>query len=145
MLTTISFTYNHYNQSWSWGAQIKGKIHLNDNDRDYKLGSKLAGSAWAAKPLTNQLSVSGRLEWQDWSDIEGADTALNPAMVPTADPNLRAGIRIDAGIGINWVTLAGEHSTLRLAAEYLTPVHQDLHGPQLGTDQSLVLKTQFSF
>lgn len=139
------YSFNRYHQEWSWGGQIKAKFQLNDNDRDYQLGDKFVASAWAAKPLTPHLSISGRLQWQDWADIEGADADLNPAMVPTADPNLRAGSRVDAGIGLNWVTLANEHSTLRLAAEYLVPVHQDLDGPQLGTDQSLVLKTQFSF
>ena len=139
------YTYNQYNQDWSWGGQVKGKIQLNDNDRDYKLGSRLTATAWAAKPISANFSISARLEWQDWADIDGADAALNAAMVATADPSLRAGSRVDAGIGINWVTLSSEHSTFRLAAEYLVPLHQNLDGPQLGTDQSLVLKTQFSF
>lgn len=143
------YSYNYYFDDWSWGGQVKGKVQLNDNDRDYKLGSRLTASAWAAKPLTPNFSLSARLELQDWADIEGADAALNAAlvsnMVPTLDPSLRAGTRVDLGIGINWVTLSSEHSTLRLAAEYLVPVHQDLDGPQLGTDQSLILKTQLSF
>lgn len=139
------YTYNHFSADWSWGGQVKGKFQLNDNDRDYRLGNRFTASAWAAKPLTDQLSISARLEWQDWADIEGADTALNAAMVATADPSLRAGTRIDAGLGINWITKPSQHTSLRLAAEYLAPVHQDLDGPQLGTDQSLVLKTQFSF
>jgi len=139
------YTYNQFHDSWSWGGQFKGKIQLNDNDRDYKLGARLTASAWAAKPITERLSLSARLEWQDWADIDGADAALNAAMVATADPSLRAGTRIDAGFGVNWITKPSQHTSFRLAAEYLTPVHQDLDGPQLGTDHSLMLKSQFSF
>ena len=139
------YTYNRYLESWSWGAQVKGRFQIERNKRDYSLGDLINVSAWAAKPLNENFSLSARLQWRDWKNIDGADDRLNPAMVPTADPSLREGTRMDLGLGINWITAAGEHSNWRLAAEYLMPVHQDLNGPQLETDSTLILKTQYAF
>ena len=121
------------------------RLRLQENDRDYRLGDRWLATAWAARPVSEQLSLSVRLAWQDWGDIDGADAALNPNMVPTADPSLRAGTRMDAGFGLNWITGVGEHNAFRIAAEYLVPVQQDLNGPQLETDNSLVFRTQYSF
>ncbi len=140
-----ALTYSKAESTWSWGAQLKGTIQLQENDRDYTLGDRWQATAWAARPVSEQVSLSVRLAWQDWDDVDGADAALNPNMVPTADPSLRAGSRMDAGFGLNWITGVGQHNALRVSAEYLVPVEQDLNGPQLETDSSLVFRTQYSF
>jgi hypothetical protein len=64
-------------------------------------------------------------------------------MVPTADPNLRGGTRVDALVGINFVT--PDLKSLRLAAEAGAPVYQDLDGPQLETDLVFTLGAQYTF
>jgi len=63
--------------------------------------------------------------------------------VPTKDPNLRGGTRVDALIGINFVTPGLKY--LRLAAEAGAPVYQDLDGPQLETDLVFTLGAQYTF
>tara|TARA_B110000483_G_scaffold141911_1_gene169563 strand:- start:151068 stop:152078 length:1011 start_codon:yes stop_codon:yes gene_type:complete len=138
-------TYSKTEQSWSWGAQVKGTIQIGENDRDYTLGDLWQASAWAARPVTEQLSFSVRMAWQDWGNIDGADSALNANMIATADPSRRAGSRLDAGLGLNWIVGVREHNAFRVSAEYLVPVQQGLEGPNLETDSSVVFKTQYSF
>ena len=65
-------------------------------------------------------------------------------MVPTADPDLRAGQRLDLGLGVNFLNGTGDLAGLRLAAELLLPVYQDLDGPQLEVDSTLVLGLQYA-
>ena len=128
-------------QSWSLGGQWVSTFRLGENDRDYSLGDKHELNAWGAQALTDQISVSLRASYLDWGNYSGADEDLNPMMVPTADAGLRGGSRLDLGAGVNFVAESG----LRLALEYLVPVQQDLDGPQLKVENTLVLGAQFAF
>jgi len=130
--------------SWSWGAQGLYTLRTGTNDNGYTLGNKLNLSAWIAKKVSQSTSLSLRLNGLDWDNIDGADTRLLPMpTVPTKDPNLRGGTRIDALAGINFVTPG--LTSLRLAAEAGAPVYQDLDGPQLETDLVFTLGAQFTF
>lgn len=135
-------TYTGYAAHWSWGGQASAVIRLQDeNDNDYALGDVGRGTLWLARQLQPQLSVSGRVAYTHWGDIDGADPTLNPMMIPTADPDLRGGERIDVGLGMNWLHASGH----RLAIEWLEPVFQDLDGPQLKSDGMLQVGWQKAF
>jgi hypothetical protein len=127
--------------SWSYGAQIHALIRVGDNDRDYTLGNQLGADVWAAYLLANRVSISGRVAANSWGNVDGADVALNPMMVPTANSNLRGGKRIDGLVGIN-VLLPSSH---RLAMEVGMPVYQSLDGPQLEVDFHMTLGWQYRF
>ena len=133
----------------SWGAQGKATVRLGENERDYRFGNRYAGTAWAARRLSNVLSASLRLEGQTWEDVSGTDpayaTAVDNRMVPTVFADLRAGTRLDAGLGVNLYVPGGPLAGFRLAAEALLPVYQDLDGPQLETDVQLVVGAQYAF
>jgi len=131
--------------SWSWGAQGLYTLRTGTNDNGYTLGNKLDLSAWIAKKVSQSTSLSLRLNGLDWDNIDGSDNKLllMPSMVPTADPNLRGGTRVDALVGINFVTPGLK--SLRLAAEAGAPVYQDLDGPQLETDLVFTLGAQYTF
>jgi len=130
--------------SWSWGAQGLYTLRTGTNDNGYTLGNKLDLSLWIGKKLAQSTSLSFRLNGLDWDNIDGADTKLLPIpTVPTKDPNLRGGTRIDALVGINFVTPGLKY--LRLAAEAGAPVYQDLDGPQLETDLVVTLGGQYTF
>ncbi len=90
-------------------------------------------------------TVALTISMVDWDNVDGSDSKLMlmPSMVPTADPNLRGGTRVDALIGINFVLPA--LSSLRLAAEVGAPVYQKLDGPQLETDLIFTLGAQYTF
>lgn len=129
-------------RAWSWGVQGIGTVRLGENDRGWTQGNRLDATAWLGVPLMRDLSVSLRGAASSWGDVEGVDPAasVNPMVVPTARTDLRGGTRIDAGVGVNWYV--HRPSGLRLAAELLRPLYQDLHGPQLETDYTLVVGVQ---
>ena len=110
--------------------------------RDSSLGDRFDSSFWTAFDLSNWLSTSVRASWSIWGNVDGADPELNPGMVPTADPNRRGGRRFDLGLGLNFLI---PQTSFRLAAEYLTPVYQNLDGPQLAVDRTWVFGAQMTF
>lgn len=127
---------------WSWGAQLGGTIRMGTNDEGYSLGNRARATLWGAFRWTAFVSTSLRLDGQAWGDIDGADRDLNPSVVPTADPALRAGERIDLLFGVS----LGGHGALehhRLSVEAGLPVYQYLDGPQLETDFLVTAGYQF--
>lgn len=142
---TPGLTYVQTYESWSWGAQGLYTFRTGTNDNGYTLGDELNATVWAAKQVVKSTSLSFRLKALDWDNIDGSDDKLMlmPGMVPTADPNLRGGTRVDALVGINFVPPG--LTRLRLAAEVGVPAYQKLDGPQLETDTVFALGAQYTF
>lgn len=148
-------TYNGENDWLSWGAQAKGTLWVNDNSADYRQGDSFLGTAWVAKPWFDWVSTSFRLSYSIWGNLSGADSRISqnapmPGMksVPTAQPNLRGGQRLDVLFGANFVIPLPRElalDTLRLAVEGGFPAWQDLDGPQLGQDWQITAGLQFSW
>lgn len=138
-------TFVQTKADWSWGAQALYTIRTGSNDNGYTLGNRLEATTWVAKRLAKSTSLSVRIKAMDWDNIDGSDDKLMlpPTAVPTADPNLRAGKRVDALVGINFVPMA--LTSLRLAAEAGAPIYQSLEGPQLETDLVFTLGAQYTF
>ncbi len=134
-------TYAAQYEGFSWGAQAQATFRLDKNDNDYRLGNRFLGQAWIQKPVYRYVAVSARLAWEKWGNINGEDEQLNPMMTPLADPGMQGGSRSSAGLGASAVLPAGN----RLALEYNKVLEQNLDGPQLGVDDSLMLAWQFSF
>ena len=138
-------TYVNTQDSYSWGAQTIATLRLNENANDYTLGNRIMATTWYARPFAQRLSWSLRGIYEYWGDVDGEDKKLNPMMkmmVPTADPELRGGQRVDVAAGVNLI-LPG-NMTNRLALEVIKPVYQKLNGPQLKNDYSVVLAWQLS-
>lgn len=134
-------TYTGFAGDWSWGAQAVGTIRTGSNKRGYKLGNMGDFSLWGAHRWNSNVSTSLRLNGTTWGNISGADSRLNPNVIPTADPNLRAGSRLDVLLGVNGDFGNGH----RLAIEGGLPVAQSYDGPQLETDFIVTAGWQFSF
>lgn len=141
----VGATYSGQASHWSWGAQALATVRTGENDNHYRLGNRFDSSVWLARVLTPSNSASLRVAYQDWRDIHGADPDLNPMMVPTADPTLRAGRRADLLLGWNFNGKAGLFKGQRLALEIGVPVYQQLDGPHLETDLSYTLGWQYAF
>lgn len=136
-------TYVQTFDDWSWGAQGSYTLRTGENDNGYTLGDKLDATSWVAKKMSNDTSVSFRLKYSNWGNIDGADTKLLAGpTVPTKNTNLRAGTRVDALVGVNFVV---PDTSLRLAAEVGVPAYQKLDGPQLETDMVFTLGGQYIF
>jgi hypothetical protein len=129
----------------SWGAQALGTVRLHENSNDYTLGDRVDLTAWVSRPWTSWLSTSARVQWSWWGDIRGADPKLNPAVVPTADPDLRGGNRLDLLPGVNFYIPLGPLGKHRFAVEGAFPVYRWLEGPQLETDWRVVVGWQKAF
>jgi nitrous oxide reductase accessory protein NosL len=136
-------TYVGQTDNWSWGSQLGGTIRIGRNGEGYSLGDRGALTAWGARKWTRWLSTSLRIDVQGWGNIDGRDNDLNPAMVPTADPNRRGGERIDLLFGLNLYGQGRWAAGHRLAVEFGIPIHQSLDGPQLETDRIVTAGWQF--
>jgi hypothetical protein len=132
-------------ERWSWGFQSIATLRFHENGKDYQLGNRLMGTGWLGRQVLKQLSISARLEGQVWGNIHGGDPDLIPALVPTADADLRKGRRVDLLVGANWEFLSGPFAGHRLAIEAGTPVYQSLDGPQLETDWIVTIGWQRAF
>lgn len=141
----LAGTYVYQQDKWSVGTQANGVIRLNENYRDYTLGNRFELTGWFQYQLLEQLSASLRLDYNLWGNIDGADPALNPAQVPTADPGRRGGQRLDLLLGANWQFTDGCLKGHRLAIEGGIPVWQRLDGPQLEVTWLMTVGWQFAF
>jgi hypothetical protein len=144
-------TYLGQKNDWSWGTQFHAVVRLGENDNDYTLGDRFALTGWVLRRWTEWLSTSARLDGQIRGDIEGSDpdiasvNMMGMRIVPTADPGLRSGERIDLLFGIDLSVPKGKFRNGRLAVEGGCPLYQYLDGPQLETDWLLTAGFQWSF
>jgi hypothetical protein len=137
-----SLTYNSLHGLWSWGAQARGTVYLDDNSEGYRLGNRGELTLWSSRQICDWASLSLRTTASTWGNIHGSDKDLLPLPVPTADPDLRGGSRLDVSLGLN---LFDPTHAFQFGAEIGAPVWQDLDGPQLGTEWFLLLGAQYSW
>ncbi|MBW2244028.1 MAG: transporter [Deltaproteobacteria bacterium] len=137
-----------YTGAWekiTWGSQILGTLRTGINRKGYRLGHRFGTTGWLGLALAPWVSTSVRLAYQDWRGIRGDDDDLNRNQVPTADPDLRAGRRLDLWIGLDLKATNGALRGHRLALEVGRPVYQKLDGPQLETDWMITVGWQKIF
>ncbi|GJM22788.1 MAG: hypothetical protein DHS20C15_27030 [Planctomycetota bacterium] len=131
----VGATYTGASPEISWGSQVSLRIPLeNKNNEGWRRGHREEFTSWIARPINEEHSVSARVRFAQWDRIHGADPLLNPNMVPTANPSLSEGERLDFLVGWNWFDADAGTEGNRLAFEFGAPVYQDLEGPQLETD-----------
>lgn len=139
-------TYGGREGKWAWGSQATGTVRLqNENGNDYRLGNRLNVTGWLIRDIAHGWNASLRIDGQAWGDIHGADPRLNKNVVPTADPDLRGGKRIDVLAGVNYVTKGGVHNGHTFGIEAGAPAWQNLDGPQLKTRWTVMGGWQYSF
>jgi len=143
-------TYRGELDAFSWGAQAKGEIRMNDNHADYRLGNEYALTAWSAYTINRWVSASFRFEWQHALNIRGRDSSIATSgmgvpLVPTADPGRRAFMRLDALAGLNFAVPTGVLQGVRFAVEAGLPAYQRLDGPGLETDWLVTVGVQYAF
>ena len=145
-------TYNGQLKWLSWGAQALGTIRLGRNDEGYRLGHGYDVTTWGAVRLTRWLSLSGRAAWHQVMNVEGDDDRLGAPpgirvedFVPTADPDRRAGRRLEVGPSLNLYVPSGPFRGFRFGVEALFPIYRRLDGPQLENDWTLAAGLQYAF
>ena len=138
-------TYLGQQGNYSWGAQGIATFRSGENDEGYTLGDRFKMSFWGARVWNDWFSSSLRAAFDSWGNIDGADSELNPMMVPTARTDLRGGKRLDMSLGTNMYIRSGNLKGHRIALELSLPVYQYLDGPQLETDWIVTLGWQKAF
>jgi len=140
----LGITYARHKKKWGWGGQGMATIRTGTNDNAYTLGDKFELTGWLLNQFAHSHSALLKLVYVDTGNIDGTDPELNPNMVPTADPLLRAGQRADITLGY---TFSGSQSMMsghKIAFEYSLPIYQNLDGLQLEVDQILSVQWQYS-
>jgi hypothetical protein len=138
-------TYTGRTDDWSWGGQFGATIRLGENDEDYTLGNVYTASVWGARKWTDWLSSSLRVIGESVENIDGIDPRLNPLLVPTADPDRRAGNFVSVGLGLNFLLPSGVARGTGLSIEGIVPVLQDLDGPQLERESAILVGLRAAF
>ena len=139
-----TLTYFDREEKLGWGAQVKARLPLGENEEGYKFGTRGEATTWLAYEPAYWISFSGRVKAVSQGSVKGSDPVI-AAPVQTADPDNIGGERVEAAFGVN---LAGQHGALRghrLAFEISLPLHRDLNGPQLETDSVVTLGWQKAF
>ena len=138
-------TYTDRVGNLSWGAQYRAEIRLEDeNDEGYAWGDKHAVTGWLAYEWAPWISTSVRLDASTQGSIDGIDPNI-AGPVQTANPAFYGGERVDAYFGVNLAGQSGVIRGHRLALEVGAPIYQDLNGPQLETDWTLMVGWQKAF
>ena len=146
LLPGVTFYATRYN--WSFGAQTRIAIPMNENSRGYRRAPMTVSTLWAAHRLNDWLSVSIRPLFESWGNIAGEDSALNRKIAPTMDPRLQGGARGSLLVGSNLIfpnRLGSPLAGHRLALELRFPIYQHLDGPQMALDWSVVAGWQYAF
>lgn len=130
-------TYRGQTDVWTWGAQATVTARTGFNQYDYILGNQFELTPWLSGKLTEQWSLSSRLDWRYWGNIHGADPGLVATMSPTTNPSMQGGNRVDLLFGANYLIPKrcrpgwDQMFTNRLGVEAGFPIYQFLDGPQL--------------
>ncbi|MBI1362396.1 MAG: transporter [Proteobacteria bacterium] len=139
-----SLTYSGHTADWSWGAQGATTLRTGDNDNGYRLGNIYSATGWLARPVTENVSLSGRLLGTYTGQINGRDSALTPMMMPAANTINSGGTMVDAGFGVNFLMPATAKGH-RLSLEVTVPMYRNLQGTQLEKDYAVTLGWQKTF
>lgn len=141
---TPSLTYQKYVGEFSWGAQWGSIIRLGKNSQGYRLGDHHQFDLWGARRLSASWSVSTHLNLTSTQKINGQDRLIDKP-IQTAQTAFYGGERANFGMGVNWIGRNGPLKGHRFAAEVLGPIYEDLNGPQMALDWSLMVGYQKAF
>ena len=138
-------TFLTQNEVASVGAQVNSVIRVMDNRRGYHLGNEFSFSLWGAHNLSEWVSVSVRALYETWGEVSGSDPGTDGTIDPGANSFAQGGERCQIPFGISFFMREGPAAGHRLLFEWYYAVHQDLNGPQLSADRTLVVSWQTFF
>ncbi len=133
--------WSRWTRRWSYGARASAIVRTSSNDNGYTLGDRAELTAWVARRIDRDHSLSIRVQASRQGGIEGADSDLNPTSSPAANPGSSGISRVDAFLGIQYVGVAGH----RFSAELGGPLLQHADGFQVDTDLVAFLAWTYSF
>lgn len=130
------------NKYGSVGAQVRGTFYVGNNNSGFAPGNVYEVTGWAAYRLNQYFSISGRIQYQRWNAVKGADPSVISYMAqdPGYDGDYAKGHSLQVPVGLNIYLPQGLHlGGNRLFIEYLPTASQSYEGYHLGADWGLVL------
>ena len=140
-----AITFLGQTDDYSWGAQFGGVLRVGDNDQDYSLGNRLEGSLWGARKLADSMSASVKLDYSSQSEVDGEDSRMMKTMSSALDPKSQGRDLTAFGLGLNYYFQGGSLKGHRLAAEWETPISQNVNGVQLELGSVWTLGWQYAW
>ena len=134
----VGGTFQAQNEVSSIGAQITTVTRIHTNTKGYRLGDEFTFSLWGAYNISDWISFSIRALFEHQGDIFGFESRTDGTANPLANPFAQGGDRVLIPFGINLYLREGLAAGHRLSLEVYYPVHEDLNGPQMSVDQTLV-------
>ncbi|MCH7934592.1 MAG: hypothetical protein IIC36_11430 [Gemmatimonadetes bacterium] len=141
----VGATFLAQNELASMGAQFNSVIRVVNNGKGYRLGDEFDFTVWGAYNVTDWVSFSLRGLFAHQGDIQGSDSRTDGTVDPMANPFAQGGERVVIPFGINLYLRDGKAAGHRLSIEFYYPIHEDLNGPQMSIDRTLVLSWQTVF
>jgi len=129
-------TYRGWDGPWSYGARYSGVIRIGDNSEGYALGDIHSLTAWGGYRWSPSFNTTLRITGRTQGKVRGSDPLI-AAPVQTAVPGFQGGERVDVSLGFG-LNGQGMLRGYRLGAEVGVPIYQDLNGPQLETDYTVL-------
>lgn len=133
------------NEFGTVGAQVKARLRVNDNDRDYRLGDEVDASMWMAYRVNPFFAFNSGLRYRSWGSIEGVDADLDPTRDPGEDAVFSGGEYVYLPLGLNVFMPEGSLQGHRLSVEFLFPVHQSTDAVRLSGDYAFTIGWRKAF
>jgi hypothetical protein len=124
---------------YDWGVDLRGKLRLGENDRDYTLGNNLSVSGWTRLTNFEWLQPSVHLSYWYSEKISGMDSDLKvpgpyPYPAPVVDPDRFGGHQVDLKFGIR-IPIVKRIQYVEFL--YSVPLYRNLNGPQSGEEYTV--------
>ena len=142
LLTGI--TYIHQRTTWSWGFHADSKVRLGRNAHQYRLGNEYHVGAWVSRRVTKWFAPTLHVDGHRTGDVHGADPALNPTMVPTADPTLQGDTHLSVVPMLNFHIPRGFLKNQRFTLQGSFPLQHAHTGIPLETKAQVMIAWQWT-
>ncbi|NOQ14016.1 MAG: hypothetical protein GQ583_05985, partial [Methyloprofundus sp.] len=141
-----NLTYTGEYNDWSWGAQIKGEVRMQDeNESGYRLGNELQTSVWGSYKITDWLSGSIRGVYSTQGAIKGDFNTYSGRVGPMDFPANHGGHFGDIGFGVNASIPSGDLVGNSFAFEWLQPIVDNVNGYQIERQGALTASWSYAF
>ena len=127
---TLGYSFQEIFNDWSYGFQLNSTKRFDYNSEDWRYGDRREVSAWAAKPISNKLSLSIGLDIEHQDNINGKSSKRNN-MTPTWNEYFHSHLRVSSSIGLNYKI---PNSKSRIGLQCGVPIYEDVDGPQMDPD-----------
>lgn len=133
------------NEFGTVGAQVKARLRLNDNDRDYRLGDVVEANGWVGYKLNDFFALTSGVRALSWGSIQGVPDDVDVGRDPGEDPVFTGGKRVDIPLGLNVFMPEGRLTGHRFSVEFVWPVHQDYDNFRVSGDWGFSVGWQKTF